>query len=79
MQRISARPSVGVDPGGWDDLGVAVFGHPDLPVALVDQGVMETAETATILHAGGSTVHPAARLTKTARETLSVPHVGMPA
>ena len=58
MQLVAAGVLVGVDPAGWDDLGVAVFGHPDPPVALMDQGVMETAETATILHAGGSTVHP---------------------
>src|SRR6478752_82193 len=58
MQLVAAGSLVGVDPAGWDDLGVAVFGHPDLPVALVDQGVVETAETATIFHAGGSTVQP---------------------
>ena len=32
-----------------------------------------------IVVSGDTTVNPTARLTKTARETLSVPHVGMPA
>ena len=45
VQVVAAGALVGVDPGGWDDLGVAVGGHPDLPVALVDQGVVIAAQS----------------------------------
>ena len=61
VQVVAAGSLVGVDPGGWDDLGVAVGGDPDLPVALVDQGVVMAAQAGAVDQAGGSAVDPMQR------------------
>ena len=58
VQGVAAGSLLGVDPGGWNDFGVAVFAHAHGPVALVDQGVVEPAHDGSVVHAGGSPVDP---------------------
>ena len=50
-----------VDAGGWDDLGDAVGGEGDAPVAVgaVHQPVVEAAEQAAVLDVGLAAVGPA--------------------
>src|SRR5664279_1498660 len=55
---VASGCAVLVDPGGWDEFGGAVGGPADLPVAMVDLGMMEWAEEAAIVVAGGAAVGP---------------------
>src|SRR5674476_568956 len=50
---------LGVDRGGWDVFGVAVFGESDSPAVVVEGVVVEVADEDAVFEVGGSSVCPA--------------------
>ncbi|WP_441005350.1 hypothetical protein [Micromonospora foliorum] len=58
MVLVAAGQLVGVEPGGWDELGVAVAAESDAPVAAVDVSVVMPAEQHGVVEAGGAAVDP---------------------
>jgi hypothetical protein len=55
---VAAGDLVGVEPGGWGELGVAVGSEVDGPVAVVQVSVVVAAEEDGVVEAGGASVGP---------------------
>ena len=49
-------PASRVDGCGWDEPGVSVGAHDDVPAVVVDRGVARPAEQAAVVDGGGSAV-----------------------
>ena len=55
---VAAGELFGVEPGGWDEFGVAVAAELDGPVAVVEVSVVVAAEQDGVVEAGGAAVGP---------------------